>query len=146
MNRCFWSMPAVLSAALLQLCASKSDACQTGSITNLPPIPGSGYQVFGINAGGQVTGFFFIVGTHPGQAFLYSNGQLSDLGTFGGSTSEGHWINNAGQIVGKANLAGDAQSHAFLYQGGALVDLGTLGGSNRYCQRYQRLRGNYRRF
>ncbi len=63
MNRCFSSMPAVVSAALLQLCASKSDGCETGSgsITNLPPNPGSGYQVFGINAGGQLTGFFFIV-------------------------------------------------------------------------------------
>lgn len=127
------SLTIAISSGLLLLQAVNSPACQTGSasITNLPPIPGAGFQVFDMNATGQLTGFYFVFGVQSGHAFLYSSNQLSDLGTLGGGTSEGHWINSSGQIVGKASLTGNAQSHAFLSNnGGGVLDLGTLGGPN----------------
>lgn len=127
------SLPiAISSGVLLLLHTANSPACQTGSasITNLPPIPGAGFQVFDLNSTGQLTGFYFVFGVQSGHAFLYSSNQLSDLGTLGGGTSEGHWINASGQIVGKASLTGNAQSHAFLFNNGSMLDLGTLGGGS----------------
>lgn len=123
---------AISTSAWLLVRTASCSACGTGSatITNLPPTPGAGYQVFDMNPSGQLTGFFFVSGDHPSHAFLYGAGILSDLGTLGGSTSEGHWINAPGQIVGKSALPGDSQSHAFLLSNGNLVDLGTLGGAN----------------
>src|SRR5579864_2292451 len=103
------SLPmAISSGALLFLQATNSPACQTGSatITNLPPLSGSGYQIFDMNQAGQITGISYDLGVH---AFLYSGTTLTDLGTLGGSTSEGNWINSSGQIVGKADLTGNAQ-------------------------------------
>ena len=110
--------------------ATACSACGTGpaTITNLPPDPGAGYQVFDLNSSGQLTGFFYVAGAHPSHAFLYSSEILTDLGTLGGTTSEGHWVNSSGQVVGKSELSGDSQSHAFLLNNGSLVDLGTLGG------------------
>lgn len=123
---------AISTSAMLLLQQAPCDACQTGSvaITNLPAMSGSGFQVFSMNPSGQLTGFFFVVGDHPSQAFLYSDGQLTDLGTLGGDTSEGHWINASSQIVGKAALPGNSSSHAFLAGNGTLLDLGTLGGAS----------------
>src|SRR6185369_5573770 len=120
----------ISSCLLLFSAAPGSVACETGSltITNLPDSTGAGYEVFGLNSSGQLTGFFYIVGDHPGHSFVYTDGNLSDLGTLGGSTSEGHAINASGQIVGKANLPGDSQAHAFFSDGQTLTDLGTLGG------------------
>jgi probable HAF family extracellular repeat protein len=130
MNQCLASLAAITLCAALPLHPATSRACQTGSstITNLPPIPNSGYQVFGLNSAGDLAGFFYVFGEHPSHAFLYRSGQLTDLGTLGGNTSESHFINQSGQIVGKAALAGDTRSHAFLFGGAGLQDLGTLGG------------------
>ncbi|HZR17023.1 MAG TPA: HYR domain-containing protein [Verrucomicrobiae bacterium] len=130
MNQRLALLAALSLSGTLPLHPENSRACDAGSstITNLPAIPGSGYQVFSLNAAGDLAGFFYVFGEHPSHAFQYSGGQLTDLGTLGGSTSEAHWINQSGQVVGKAALAGDTQSHAFLLAGGGLQDLGTLGG------------------
>lgn len=123
-------LAALFLSAWLALPTVSCLGCDAGpaTITNLPAMSGSGYQVFGLNATGQLTGFFYVVGDHPNHAFLYSDNQLSDLGVLGGRTSEGHFINQSGQIVGKATLADNVNTHAFLFSGNSLQDLGTLGG------------------
>ncbi|HWW02087.1 MAG TPA: PKD domain-containing protein [Candidatus Acidoferrum sp.] len=99
-----------------------------GALTNLPTDGGSVFQVNGLNAAGQLTGFFYIPGVQDAHAFLYSNGALTDLGTLGGSISEGICINASGAVAGDSYVT-NFQFDAFLAQSNALVDLGTLGGS-----------------
>lgn len=122
----------VISALLLLLGRANSLAdCGQASntITNLPAITYAGYQVYGLNATGQLTGFFYVAFEHASHAFLYDSGTLTDLGTFGGDTSIGYAINNSGQIAGQSDLTDNAQTHAFLYSGVSPLDLGTLGGT-----------------
>jgi probable HAF family extracellular repeat protein len=130
MKRYLSVIAAISAFATIPIQIGHCEGCQTGSltITNLPALPGFGYQVFSMNSAGQLTGFFFVAGQHPAHAFVYGDGLLTDLGTLGGSTGEGHWINTSGQIVGKAALPGNSQAHAFLDNNGSLLDLGTLGG------------------
>ena len=110
---------------------SNADCGQlTGTITNLPAIPNVNYQVTGLNATGQVAGYFSVAFEHGPHAFLYNIGNLTDIGTLGGDTSYGYAINNAGNVVGQADLTGNAETDAFQYNGVTNVDLGTLGGTN----------------
>jgi probable HAF family extracellular repeat protein len=121
-----------LSLLLLPIFAALHGwACGTGTatVTNLPTITNYGYQVFGLNATGELTGFFYVAFVHPAHAFFYEQGILTDLGTLGGSTSSGYAINDSGAVTGQADLGSNHQSHAFLYLGASLMDLGTLGGS-----------------
>jgi probable HAF family extracellular repeat protein len=110
------------------LAATNSPACgnNTSTISSLPPIDVGGYQVYALNPGGELTGFFNN-STHSAHAFTYNAGALTDLGTLGGATSIGYAMNSAGQVAGRADLVGG--THAFLYSSGSLGDLGTLGGS-----------------
>jgi probable HAF family extracellular repeat protein len=71
-----------------------------------------------VNASGQITGESYLgtevqvpcatrhdkppCFTHPGHAFLWSNGTMTDLGTLGGLDSEGNAINDLGEVVGTA--------------------------------------------
>jgi probable HAF family extracellular repeat protein len=132
MNRRFEASLTLSTCALVLLGATRSVACEGESttVTNLPAIQGANFQVFGMNASGELTGFFSVFEQHSAEAFFYNNGNLINLGTLGGSTSEGHWINAAGQIVGSADLDDlSGSSHAFLVSNaGVLQDLGTLGG------------------
>jgi probable HAF family extracellular repeat protein len=118
----------LLVPLLAPVCAA---ACGLTSsmFTNLPVIPYSGFQVNGLNATGQLAGFFYVAFQHPDHAFFYDTGTLTDLGTFGGSTSSGYAINSSGQVAGQSDLA-NGQTHAFLYTGGQPQDLGTLGGTS----------------
>src|SRR5437588_786187 len=68
---------------------------------------------YGINAAGQVVGYFTVLDwTH---AFLWDavNG-MKDLGTLGGNSSSAFGINAAGQVVGGAKTASGSY-HAFLW-------------------------------
>src|SRR5256885_834949 len=118
-------------AALLIVPDSLRAACGgqlAATITNLPEIDLSEFQVSALNDAGQLTGFFFVVGDHGPHAFLYGQGALTDLGTLGGDTGQGNVLNAAGQIAGASQLA-DLSTHPFFYEGVNLADLGTLGGS-----------------
>src|SRR5256885_14273097 len=100
----------------------------SATLSTLPAIDGAGFQVNGLNSAGQLTGFYYIAGVHPGHAFVYGAGNLLDVGTLGGSFSDGFGINSSGWIVGQSQMEGDAASHAFAFDGATLFDLGTLGG------------------
>ena len=92
-------------------------------------MPGSAAsQAYGINASGDVVGYFTSGGVQ--HAFLYSGGAMQDIGTLGGSSSYAYGINATGQVVGYSHTTGNTALHAFLYSGGAMQDLGTLGGSS----------------
>jgi probable HAF family extracellular repeat protein len=132
MNQCFTPLAAILVATTLLPAGTHADCGSSLAITvtNLPEIDMSGYQVFGLNRTGQLSGFFYIAGDHPSHPFLYDKGNLLDLGTLGGDSGQANAINNSGQIAGEAEPAGSLTPHAFLYDRGASLDLGTLGGSS----------------
>lgn len=133
MNRCFIPLATTLIGTALLPFKTQAD-CGSGSlsvtITNLPEIAMSAYQVFGLNQTGQVAGFFFVAGDHPSHPFIYDQSNLLDLGTLGGDSGQANAINKLGQIAGEAEPLGSVTPHAFFYDGSALADLGTLGGSS----------------
>jgi probable HAF family extracellular repeat protein len=104
-------------------------ACGNNSIviTNLSAGPGSSFQVNGLNATGQLTGFFSIGGSHA-HAFLYSTGTVTDLQTLGGTVSQGFAINSTGQIAGDSMITADTATHGFFFNGISNIDIGALGG------------------
>src|SRR6266700_3158322 len=61
----------------LLLSAARNSSADCGqlsaTLTNLPALNNSGFQVNGLNSAGQLTGFFFIAGVHAGHAFVYSD-------------------------------------------------------------------------
>jgi probable HAF family extracellular repeat protein len=96
----------------------------------------------GINASGQVSGYFVINDAGTTHAFVWTpttpngaSGMLHDLGTLGGTNSYGAQINATGQITGFSETAGGGRD-AFLWTpttpngaSGTMTDLGTLGGT-----------------
>src|SRR5205085_11493110 len=101
----------VLTVTLLLSGATNSSAdCGqlSATLTNLPALNDSGFQVNGLNSAGQLTGFFYIAGVHAGHAFVYGAGNLLDAGTLGGSSSDGYAINGHGWIAGQSQLLVDA--------------------------------------
>src|SRR5436190_760404 len=92
----------VISLLLLGTRSASADCGQLSvTVTNLPALDGGGFQVNGFNSAGQLTGFFYIAGVHPGHAFVYSDGNLVEAGTLGGSFSVGLSINGSGWIAGQ---------------------------------------------
>lgn len=121
----------LVAALLLAGCvgAQSAAACGTGSatITNLPTADGTVFQVNGLGAAGQLTGYFMSPGANP-EAFLFGANGLVDIGNLGGPASEGIAVNSFGVVAGDSYLA-DFEFHAFLSGSNGLVDLGTLGGT-----------------
>jgi probable HAF family extracellular repeat protein len=124
------SILALTAAILAAPALSKAgDSSSSATVTNLPEIDLSGFQVSGLNNAGDLTGFFYVAFDHPPHAFVYTNGSLTDLGTLGGDIGQGNAINSHGQVVGESEPDGSFTSHAFFYDGTNMTDIGTLGGS-----------------
>ena len=102
----------------------------SGTVTYLGGLGGSGGQASAINDLGQIAGSAYLSGNSAMHAFLYSGAALTDLGTLGGTNSVAFGINSAGQVVGWSETTGNGARHAFLYSGWSMTDLGTLGGKN----------------
>src|SRR4051812_16318667 len=118
-----------LAITVLALPAWSDCPPSSGTIAGLPGFPDNYYQIDGLNSAGQLTGFLFAVGSHPGHAFVLGAGVPFDIGTLGGAVSRGRAINSAGQVAGNAmNDAGE--THAIFFDGTSVFDLGTLGGSS----------------
>lgn len=89
----------------------------------------------GINAAGQVVGWYSNFGTTPGgaalgptQPFLYSNGVETNLGTFpAGSITYPLSINGSGQVVGYTYQLGITGEQPFIYSNGTSQILGVSG-------------------
>jgi probable HAF family extracellular repeat protein len=92
---------------------------------DLGSLGGSSYAQ-GINASGQVVGYYVSL---LGQLrpFLWTqSGGIKDLGTLGGDAGVAAGINDSGQVAGWATTAAGA-AHAFLWSAaGGMKDLGTL--------------------
>ncbi len=99
-------------------------------VTDLGALGGLHSYARGINAVGQVAGFYPTRGYAAEHAFLWQRGAMQDLGTLGGTNSFASGINAAGQVVGHASTTSDTAEHAFLWQAGAMQSLGTLGGAS----------------
>lgn len=113
---------------LLSTCL-RSSACSSGSasITELGASGNNTYAATGLNAVGQLTGYYY--GALSPHAFIYQGGTMTDLGTLGGVISQGFAINGSGQVVGASYTGGNLQLNGFFYTGGNLLNLGTLGGT-----------------
>jgi probable HAF family extracellular repeat protein len=91
---------------------------------------------FGINASGQVTGFFRKQSAGIIEHAFVTNAAttvMTDIGTLGGRFSEGMGINASGQVTGNASTSSN-MTHAFVTDAthAVMTDLGTLGGCNSY--------------
>jgi probable HAF family extracellular repeat protein len=128
-------LAACVSTAILASTAAPALA-STYTVTNLGSLGFGTTVATGINAGGQITGESYLgtevqtkcptpkhkppCFTHPGHAFLWSNGTMTDLGTLGGLDSEGNAINDNGEVVGTSNTSNGGSS-AFADQNGVMT-------------------------
>ena len=108
---------------------TQTASAQLYDLTDLGTLGGNSYAT-GINASGQVVGYFYTGGGSNGNyhAFLRSNGVMEDLGTLGGNNSLANGINDSGQVVGGSSTS-SGYPHAFRYSKKTMQDLGTLGGN-----------------
>jgi len=96
-------------------------------LTKLSTAEGESSEANGINATGQVVGWFSNASEKLRHAFLYSKGQRQELAPAPGESSEAMAINSSGQIAGNRIYQGH-QPMAFLYANGKMQNLGALGG------------------
>ena len=86
----------------------------------------------GINAIGQVTGYFDLTGEAVYRVVRWTKTTAVRLVTLGGANGFGNAINASGQIAGQSDTTGNAAQHAVRWTGTTAQDLGTLGGGNSY--------------
>jgi probable HAF family extracellular repeat protein len=101
---------------------------QSGAMADL-----GGAYPRGINATGQVVGWFYSSGIPPHRrAMFWPTGDISvtmDLGTLGGTDAVANGINAGGQIAGWSFTSLNAEVHGVVWQSGQSPrNLGTLGG------------------
>ena len=125
---------ALLSVGILTATAAPALA-SSYAVTGLGSLGFGTTVATGINASGQITGESYLATevqipcsdrrhkgpcfTHPGHAFLWSNGTMTDLGTLGGLESQGNAINDLGEVVGTSGTTpgSTAESTAFADNG-----------------------------
>jgi probable HAF family extracellular repeat protein len=127
-------LAALLSAGTLAAMAASALA-SSYTVTGLGSLGFGTTVATGINASGEITGRSYLgtevqipcsdrrhkgpCFTHPGHAFLWSNGTMTDLGTLGGLESQGNAINDLGEVVGTSGTTpgSTAESTAFADNG-----------------------------
>jgi probable HAF family extracellular repeat protein len=118
-------LAACVSAGILASTAAPALA-STYTVTGLGSLGFGSTVATGINASAQITGESYLgtevqtkcptpkhkgpCFTHPGHAFLWSNGAMTDLGTLGGLDSKGNAINDLGEVVGTSNTSNGGSS------------------------------------
>jgi probable HAF family extracellular repeat protein len=131
-------LTATATACLVAASAAPAMA-STYTMTDLGSLGYGTTVATAINAGGQITGESYLgtevqvkcpiprdkppCFTHPGHAFLWSNGKLTDLGTLGGLDSSGSAINDLGEVVGTSGTS--IGSSAFTDQSGTMTAINT---------------------
>jgi len=126
-------LAALLSAGTLATAAPALASSYT--VTGLGSLGFGTTVATGINASGEITGESYLgtevqipcsdhrhkgpCFTHPGHAFLWSNGTMTDLGTLGGLDSQGDAINDLGEVAGTSGTTpgSGAESTAFADRG-----------------------------
>jgi len=111
---------------LLCLLSSAASVLAQATITNIPGLGGSAYEIRALNSLGMAAGFSYLAGDSDQHAILFSGGVTYDLGGF---FSVGSGINASGQVTGDSYTADFTGFHAFLFASTGNTDLGTLGGS-----------------
>src|SRR5215469_10825666 len=122
------SMASVCSLLVLPTTNASAGGPTSATISNVPMLGGSQFQINALNPSGQLTGFSYTPGDAAAHAFSYVNGITVDLHTLGGNVSQGNAINASGLVAGDADLSGGI-THAAVWAGTNVTDLGTLGGS-----------------
>ena len=137
-TRRWTALAACLTAGILAATAAPALA-STYTMTDLGSLGYGTTVATGINASGQITGESYLgtevqtkcptpkhkppCFTHPGHAFLWSNGTMTDLGTLGGLDSQGNAINDSGEVVGTSGAA--TGSSAFTDKNGIMTAINT---------------------
>ena len=102
----------------------------TDEFINLGTLPGGTQsEAFGVNAAGQIAGYWgnHIIG--PWQAFIWEDGVMNDLGPLiGGSSNRALDINEEGAITGWWRREEGGERIAFAWQDGMMNDLGPIPG------------------
>ena len=87
---------------LLCLLSSAASVLSQATITNIPGLGGSGYEVRALNSLGMAAGFSYLAGDSDQHAILFSGGVTYDLGGF---FSVGSSLNASGQVAGDSYTA-----------------------------------------
>jgi probable HAF family extracellular repeat protein len=72
----------------------------SGSFTAIDVPGANGTEAYGINAGGQIVGFFLTSGGKTHGYVRSASGIFTTIDVPGANGTEAHGINNGGQIVG----------------------------------------------
>ncbi|MCH7849949.1 MAG: hypothetical protein IIB53_16505, partial [Planctomycetes bacterium] len=98
---------------------------ETGQFTSLGTLPGGNWsEAHGINALGQITGFWGnnLIGFW--KAFIWENGEMIDIGpSLGKADSRALGINDNGAITGWMGIGNIIDSHAFIWDDGKVTEL-----------------------
>ncbi|MCH8259924.1 MAG: hypothetical protein IIC46_06930, partial [Planctomycetes bacterium] len=101
---------------------------ETGQFTSLGTLPGGNWsEAHGINARGQITGFWGNNLIGPWQAFIWDNGEMIDIGpSLGEADSRALGINDNGAITGWWRRKDGGERIAFVWEDGKVNSLGPI--------------------
>ena len=98
---------------------------ETGQFTSLGTLSdGNWSEAHGINARGQITGFWGSNVIGFWKAFIWENGKMIDIGpSLGKADSRGFGINDNGASTGWMGVGNIIDSHAFIWDDGKVTEL-----------------------